>query len=742
MEPVPGTGRTADRAWRPHNNQAITTINEWEQGQEERAVLSRPGPNYSELQLEVFVRLPGLRNRLGLFVTLSLFSLPVEVLADPADLMPSVARILQERGIRVGGAEPQMGWAQAASEARDDAAAVSLDAAVDDSPVVLGLIVKFSGEEAARLAAANEAPPDALLEALEAASWEPLEFLRPMSLGRFVFRFPEPLSYADYEALEAALLDLEIVDSVSADMLNEALLTPNDPDFSAQWNLLRTGMTFASEEVFGINAIAAWDLVTETNAITVAVVDSGISNPAPVSLSRLLPGYDFISDPESARDGDGRDANPRDQGSYFDDGECNQEKGESSDWHGTKMASLVAAEGNDGQNIAGIDWRARILPVRVLGKCGRGTNSDIVDGMMWAAGLPVPGVPANANPAQIINLSLTSVRGAPGCDSLYEDAIVAIRRREVLVVAAAGNDDKEGAMYQPASCWGVLSVGAATYRGERASYSNWSEMYAVDFAVPVGGGGTTRILALGDAGTREPVGKLAVYPTSGTSAAAAIASGALSLALRVDPLQHHDVMVATLFVSLQPFAPNTECSNQFPRCGLGLLELEKFIQATVAMKDYALVRDFYHESLNHYFRAGNWDEVSLILRGNFGAWEEQDDVFLAWRNGNTAGVHPVCRFYGTPGIGPNSHFYTVDQDECDFIKANDPGWTYEGTAFYAKKLNSLGACPRNTKKLYRYYNQRAQFNDSNHRYATHLNDRQAMEAAGWVLEGVAMCVVD
>jgi hypothetical protein len=116
MEPVPGTGRTADRAWRPHNNQAITTINEWEQGQEERAVLSRPGPNYSELQLEVFVRLPGLRNRLGLFVTLSLVSLPVAVLADPADLMPSVARILQERGIRVGGAEPQMGWAQAASD--------------------------------------------------------------------------------------------------------------------------------------------------------------------------------------------------------------------------------------------------------------------------------------------------------------------------------------------------------------------------------------------------------------------------------------------------------------------------------------------------------------------------------------------------------------------------------------------------------------------------------------------------
>src|SRR5690606_28138732 len=106
-------------------------------------------------------------------------------------------------------------------------------------------------------------------------------------------------------------------------------------------------------------------------------------------------------------------------------------------------------------------------------------------------------------------------------------------------------------------------------------------------------------------------------------------------------------------------------------------------------------------------------EVSKVLQGTFGDWQEQDDMFLAWRDGSVPGTYPVCRFYGTPGIGPNSHFYTISEKECEFIKQNDPGWTYEGTAFYAMKKNSQGGCPTGTKRLYRYYNQRAHVNDSN-----------------------------
>ena len=76
-----------------------------------------------------------------------------------------------------------------------------------------------------------------------------------------------------------------------------------------------------------------------------------------------------------------------------------------SSWHGTHVAGTIAANSNNGQGVAGINWNARILPVRVLGKCG-GYNSDISDGIRWAAGLSVAGVPANANPARVINLSL------------------------------------------------------------------------------------------------------------------------------------------------------------------------------------------------------------------------------------------------------------------------------------------------------------------------------------------------
>src|SRR5690606_30212448 len=132
--------------------------------------------------------------------------------------------------------------------------------------------------------------------------------------------------------------------------------------------------------------------------------------------------------------------------------------------------------------------------------------------------------------------------------------------------------------------------------------------------------------------------------------------------------------------------------------------------------------------------------VSLVRAGNFGDWNETPRGFITWRGPSETGVLPVCRFYGTPGIGPNSHFYTVDPEECKKVKL-DPGWTYEGVPFYAKRAWA-GNCPVNSAPVYRYYNNGWQRNDSNHRYATDLKDRAAMEAAGWTMEGVAMCVPD
>jgi serine protease len=430
-------------------------------------------------------------------------------------------------------------------------------------------------------------------------------------------------------------------------------------------------------------------------------------------------------------------------GDWRKENEC-EDKPEvrNSSWHGQEMASIIAAPGNDGTGIAGIDWDAHILPVRVLGLCG-GIDSDILDGMLWSAGLPVPGVPQNQNPARILNMSLGG-ENENGCHIWYQSAFKLIKLTGVVVVASAGNDNKEAAFHEPSNCIGAIAVGAVDHTGERATYSNWSTQGAVHISAPGGDGSRHgnkgRLVAASDKGNEEPTGEVVIIYTTGTSAAAAQVSGALSLAMRLDPQQHTDLLVSIMHETAQPFRTGSECERDYPKCGVGILDLELMIQGALVLKNYAVVRDFYHPELQHYFRSGNWDEVSIVLAGTYGEWDEFDDMFLAWRDNKVIGTHPVCRFYGTPGIGPNSHFYTVDNNECEFIKQNDPGWTYEGVAFYAKKAYSTGGCPRATSPVYRYYNQKAHLNDSNHRYTTHLDDRASMEAKGWVMEGTAMCV--
>jgi serine protease len=139
--------------------------------------------------------------------------------------------------------------------------------------------------------------------------------------------------------------------------------------------------------------------------VVVAVLDTGITEHAEFS-GMTVPGYDFISDVWTANDGDGRDADPRDPGDWVARNACYRGSPPSdSSWHGTHTAGTIGAASNNAMGVAGINWGVKILPVRVLGRCG-GYTSDIADGMRWSAGLSVTGVPANANPAKVLNLSL------------------------------------------------------------------------------------------------------------------------------------------------------------------------------------------------------------------------------------------------------------------------------------------------------------------------------------------------
>ena len=214
---------------------------------------------------------------------------------------------------------------------------------------------------------------------------------------------------------------------------------------------------------------------------------------------KLLPGYDFVSGELTgntfgrANDGDGWDPDPSDPGDFltatdlanppFKDEECGDPS--DSSWHGTRVAGMIAADTNNALGIAGTGFNVRILPVRVLGKCG-GFDSDVIAGMYWAAGMLIPppyllnpALPANPNPAQIINMSLG---GTGPCSSIYATAVQDITAHGVLIVVSAGNEG--AAVDAPANCAGALGVAGLRHIGTKVGYSNLGS--EVGIAAPAG----------------------------------------------------------------------------------------------------------------------------------------------------------------------------------------------------------------------------------------------------------------
>lgn len=152
------------------------------------------------------------------------------------------------------------------------------------------------------------------------------------------------------------------------------------------------------------------------------------------------------------------------------------------------------------------------------------------------------------------------------------------------------------------------------------------------------------------------------------------------------------------------------------------------------------VLEFYNTTLNHYFITADPVEATAIDAGAAGpGWQRTGRGFRAWTAavGVPAEAQPVCRFYGTPGLGPNSHFYTVDPLECDAVR-QDPGWRFEGIAFYSI-APAGGGCPVGMQRVNRVYNNRFAQNDSNHRYTTDPAIYQSMQEQGWSAEGIVLC---
>ena len=202
---------------------------------------------------------------------------------------------------------------------------------------------------------------------------------------------------ARVEALAAQLSARPEVEYAQPNWILHPSLTPNDPLFALQWHYRNNG-SGSDQSPGGVNLVNAWDTERGDPAVVVAVPDTGIL-PAEADIAgspNLAPGFDMITDPFIANDGNGRDSDATDPGDAVAAGECGRNDpptNQSSSWHGSHVAGTIGVVNtNNGAGVAGTNWFVSMVPVRVLGKCGA-TNADINDGIRWAAGLPVPGVP-------------------------------------------------------------------------------------------------------------------------------------------------------------------------------------------------------------------------------------------------------------------------------------------------------------------------------------------------------------
>ncbi|WP_159541517.1 S8 family serine peptidase [Aeromicrobium sp. 9AM] len=375
-------------------------------------------------------------------------------------------------------------------------------------------------------------------------------------------------------------------------------------------SVLGTSNTFGSGG-FSSRAPYAWRATKGAGAV-VAVLDTGITAHPDLPIwngtaasQRILQGRDFVSQyvfddgklEDTGRDHDGWDPNPQDQGDWESSaGYCYPgAPKEPSSWHGTHVAGIVAA-GKDNGGVVGVAPEAKILPVRVLGRCG-GTTNDIIAAMKWAAGLtvvdPLTGlpVPTNPNHADVINMSLGESGSCTSANALpMKAAIEAVRATGTVVVASAGNDGANMSTHPvlPASCAGVLAVGATSEYGDRAGYTNDSgrkSVYsnygsAVDLVAPGGDvywsdGGIVSSINTG----KTTPGGAGYTRYSGTSMAAPVVSAAAALLKSIDPDLTAGQTDTAIRASVQGFPRGR--SSQFKRCttsicGKGIIDLSKF----------------------------------------------------------------------------------------------------------------------------------------------------------------------
>ena len=341
---------------------------------------------------------------------------------------------------------------------------------------------------------------------------------------------------------------------------DSGITVPNDELYTQQWSFFENG-SGGPRSPGGIGLSRAWAATKGSASIVVGLVSTGlVADHVDITGSgNVVPGYDMISHASLAGDGDGRDADATDPRS------CGVGASTStSGWGGTHAAGIIGAvRTNNRIGIAGANWAVKVQPIRALSDCGS-TFTDMVDGIRWAAGLAVKGVPANATPARVILIDggvSAACSSLPSMQRAIDDAVAA----GATVITPAGNESSDAAGSAPSGCENVITVAASDARGWLVTrYSNFGPR--VDILAPGGD------LQRDDNGDGLPDGILSTVKGgyaayNGTSQAAAHVAAVAALLLAKEP----DLKPAEVRERLKRSAlPRSK--EECPRpCGAGLL---------------------------------------------------------------------------------------------------------------------------------------------------------------------------
>ncbi|MGR0159112.1 S8 family serine peptidase [Paenarthrobacter nitroguajacolicus] len=440
---------------------------------------------------------------------------------------------------------------------------------------------------------------------------------RQNATGGHVIKLDEALTPSEAEVFVETLRADPAVAYAEPDVIMHPTAHSKDYGYTEQWNLW--------DNFSGARTPGAWDY-NQGQGVVVAVVDTGITNHPELN-ENVLPGYDMISSAADARDGDGRDPNPADQGDWVPEQECEAgSPAEDSSWHGTHVAGIVAAVGNNSIGISGVAPKAKILPVRALGVCG-GYSSDIADSIVWAAGGVVTDVPVNPNPAKVINVSLG---GVATCSATYQNAINFAYNAGAAVVVSAGNSNRPAVDVSPGNCQNVITVAASNKSGARAPYSNYGT--AIDVTAPGGdmtsdvNGGILSTLNYGTTTPDEP----AFAFMQGTSMAAPHVAGVAALLVAAEGnALTPQLLEQQLKESARPLPAG--CSAG---CGAGLVDatvaLKKFGGAAPLPAPYKKLTDFNGDGTSDVIARDNSGVLWLYKGNGYGDWRGRTQIGVGW----------------------------------------------------------------------------------------------------------------